>query len=224
MPIRDWPLTERPREKLLNQGAQTLSESELIAILLRTGCKGKTAIDLARDLLIHFGSLSALLCANHQDLLAVKGIGLTKIVQLVAGLEIAKRHAVQELMTKTVLNNSEDTERFLMSALRDEQNEVFACLFLNKQLQLIAFEKLFVGTIDSSHVYPREVIKKVLAHNACAIIAAHNHPSGNAEPSHADITITKQLKSALACVEVKLLDHIIVGKNTLVSLAARGIL
>lgn len=224
MPISDWPVAERPREKLLQRGANTLSDAELLAIFLRTGIPGKTAVDLARDLLQRFGSLRALLLADLKDFCQGEGLGEAKFVQLQASMEIARRHSLETLRRSSALKSPQHTREFLALCLRDYPYEVFACLFLDNRHRVIEFEELFRGTINGASVYPREVVKKALEHNAAAVIFAHNHPSGVAEPSNADRQITRQLTDALALVEIKVLDHLVVGDGEIVSLAERGLI
>ncbi len=222
MAITDWPLDERPREKLLQRGAGALSDAELLAIFLRTGVAGITAVDLARDLLNRFGGLRRLLDAEQRDFCAAKGLGSAKFAQLQAVLEMARRHLHEQLARGEALTSPALTRRYLQAQLRDERSEVFAALFLDSQHRVLAFEPLFRGTLDSAAVYPREVVKRCLAHNAGAIIVAHNHPSGVAEPSQSDRRITERLRDALALVDIRLLDHIVVGDGEVVSLAERG--
>lgn len=224
MSITNWPLNERPREKLLHQGANTLSDAELLAIFIRTGTRGKTAVDLARDLLNHFGSLRALLSADLQQFCHHHGLGIAKYAQLQASLEIGKRHLQETIQRHDVLETFRDTRNYLTARLRDYKHEVFACLLLDNRHRVIAYEELFHGTINSSVVHPREVVKCALKHNAAAIIISHNHPSGIAEPSRADELITQQLNSALRVIDVRLLDHIIIGEGQITSLAERGML
>jgi DNA repair protein RadC len=224
MAITDWPREERPREKLLQRGAAALSDAELLAIFLRTGIPGKTAVDLARDLLARYGSLRALLSAERADFCAGAGLGEAKFVQLQACLEMARRHLGEGLRRGSVLASPRDTREFLALRLRDYPHEVFACLFLDNRHRVIEYEELFRGTINGASVHPREVVKKALAHNAAALILAHNHPSGVAEPSQADQQITRRLVDALALVEVRVLDHLVVGDGEMVSLAERGLL
>ena len=223
MAITDWPCDERPRERLLKFGAAALSDAELFAIFLRTGVAGRSAVDLARDLLAHFGSVRGLLNASQTDFTAAKGLGDAKFAQLQAVLELARRHFAEELSAGSVMDSPETTRRFLQAELRDATQEVFAVLFLDSQHRVLAFERLFYGTINQAAVPPREVVKAVLRHNAAAVILAHNHPSGVAEPSRADHDITLRLRDALNLIEVRLLDHIIVG-NPCVSMAERGLL
>ena len=224
MSIRDWPAAERPREKLLHSGAAALSEAELLAILLRTGMKGRSALDVARDLLQEFGSLRSLLTADANRASATKGLGLTRYVALQAALELTRRH-YQELMTcGPALANPRVTREYLRMRLRDLPHEVFGCLYLDNRHRVIAFEELFRGTIDGASVHPREVVKRALARNAAAVILVHNHPSGLAEPSQADELITRRLKEALALVDIRVLDHLVVGDAVCESFAERGLL
>lgn len=223
MAITDWPADERPRERLLNQGAAALSDAELLAIFLRTGVAGRSAVDLARDLLTHFGGVRGLLNAQHAAFTQAKGLGDAKFAQLQAVLELARRHFAEELAEGSVLDSPDATRRFLQAHLRDSAQEVFAVLFLDNQHRTLAFERLFYGTINQAAVHPREVVKAVLRHNAAAVILAHNHPSGIAEPSLADRDITIRLRDALNLIDVGLLDHMIVG-NECVSMAERGLI
>ncbi len=223
MAITDWPADERPREKLLARGASNLSDAELLAIFLRTGIKGKSAVDLARELLDQFGSLRALLSAGQETLCAGKGLGTAKYVQLQAVLEIARRHLFESVRRGDSLSNPTETRRYLTMKLRDYAFEVFAALFLDNRHRVIAFDELFRGTIDGASVHPREVVRRALHHNAAAVIFAHNHPSGVAEPSQADRHITQRLKDALSLIDVRVLDHIVIGDDT-ISFAERGLL
>lgn len=224
MAITDWPLAERPREKLLEKGPQSLSDAELLAIFLRTGLRGVTAVDLARQLLNDFGSLRQLLEADLQEFSAHKGLGPAKYAQLQAVLEMGRRHLWERLQRGEALSSPDETRHFLQSRLRDYPHEVFACLLLDNRHRVIAFEELFRGTIDAASVYPREVVKLALARNAAALIVAHNHPSGVAEPSRADENLTRRLKEALALVDIRLLDHFVIGDGEIVSFAERGLL
>ncbi len=224
MPITDWPLNERPREKLLAQGAAALSDAELLAIFLRTGTRGKTAVDLARELLADFNGLRHLLAAERREFCARHGLGLASFVQLQAVLEMARRHLMETLQRDTVLNSPAEVRHYLKARLRDYRREVFVCLFLDTQHRVICCEELFQGTLDASSVYPRDVVQRALALNAAAIIFAHNHPSGIAEPSQADQRITTRLCEALALVDIRVLDHMIVGDGTVLSMAERGLL
>ncbi len=224
MPITDWPLAERPREKLLAQGATALSDAELLAIFLRTGLPGRSAVDLARDLLHGFGSLRALLQADLKQFCRHAGLGPAKYVQLQAVMEMARRHLYEELKRGDALTSPGAVRQYLKSRLLALPHEVFACLFLDNQHRVIAFEELFRGTLDSASVYPREVMKRALAHNAAALILTHNHPSGVAEPSQADLHLTRRLREALGLVDIRVLDHLVIGDGEPVSLAERGLI
>jgi DNA repair protein RadC len=224
MTIKDWPEDERPREKLLQRGALALSDAELLAIFLRTGVRGCTAIDLARELIREFGGLRALLDAEPARLRQYKGVGLAKYVQLAAALELGRRYLEAGLLRAQALTDPRDARSYLHARLTGHDREVFACLFLDNRHRVIAFEELFFGSIDAASIHAREVVKAALRYNAAAVIFAHNHPSGVAEPSLSDQSLTRQLQSALALVEVRVLDHIVVGDTTTVSLAERGLL
>ncbi|MFV2004907.1 MAG: DNA repair protein RadC [Gammaproteobacteria bacterium] len=223
MSISQWPEDERPREKLLKKGAEALSDAELLAIFLRTGCKGVTAVDLARQLLDNFGALKPLLQASQTEFCEHRGLGNAKYAQLQAVLEMAKRHLLEQLARGDALCSPQQTRQFLTAQLANYPHEVFACLFLDNRNRVISFEKMFYGTIDGASVYPREVVKLALKKNAAAVIFAHNHPSGIAEPSHADEQITQRLKEALSLVDIRVLDHFVVG-DEVVSFAERGLL
>lgn len=223
MSILDWPTLERPREKLLNLGANALSDAELLAIFLRTGSKGKTAVDLARELLKESGGIRQLLEMPYKKS-QIYGFGPAKYAQLQAALEMWCRYLYHTLKRTDVLNNTKDTFSYLIAKLRHRKQEIFACLFLDSQNRVIIYEELFQGSIDQAAIHPREVVKRALFHNAAAIIFAHNHPSGVAKPSQADKKITQYLKDALNLIEVRVLDHIIVGDGEMVSFAERGIL
>ncbi len=222
MAITDWPVDERPREKLLQKGAQALSDAELLAIFLRTGIPGKTAVDMARDLLSAFKGLRPLLEASQSEFCAHLGLGPAKYTQLQAVLEMSRRHLDQALRKDDVFESPQQVQQFLLSSLRHKPHEVFACLFLDSRHRLIIYEELFHGSIDGASVYPREVVKKALSHNAAAVIFAHNHPSGVAEPSDADERITQRLSKALELIEVRVLDHFIVGDGQVTSMAQMG--
>ncbi|MCW8828296.1 MAG: DNA repair protein RadC [Gammaproteobacteria bacterium] len=224
MAICDWPAEERPREKLLQRGAGALSDAELLAIFLRTGVTGKSAIDLARELLQHFGGLRPLLEADRNAFCQAKGLGTAKFVQLQATLELSRRHLLTTLQRGDALTSPDHTRRYLTAQLRDRHQEVFACLFLDNRHRVLEFEELFHGTVDGASVHPREVVRRCITHNAAAVILAHNHPSGVAEPSRADEQITERLKQALSLVDVRLLDHMVIGDGEIVSLAERGII
>lgn len=224
MSIKDWPTEDRPREKLMKLGAQTLTEAELIAIFLRTGTRGRSALDVARDLLTRFGSLRELLTADRQSLCKAPGMGSARYATLAAVLELARRHFASLMLAGPVLANPQATRDFLHARLRDLPHEVFCVVYLDNRNRVLAFEELFRGTIDGATVHIREVVKRALAHNAAAVIISHNHPSGVAEPSQADELITRRLKAALDLVEIRLLDHLIVGDGRCESLAERGLL
>lgn len=224
MPISSWPQAERPREKLLSRGPAALSDAELLAIFLRTGVTGKTAVDLARDLLCRFGSLRVLLEASQQIFCEAPGLGSAKYAQLQAVLEMNRRYLGEKLKRGQALTSPEDTRAYLTARLRDQPREIFCCLFLDTRHRVLAFEELFHGTLDGAAVYPREVVKQALAHNAAAVILAHNHPSGVAEPSKADEVLTQRLKDALALVDIRVLDHLVVGDGEITSFAERGLL
>ncbi len=224
MGINHWPASERPRERLLEQGPTALSDAELLAIFLRTGVAGCSAVDLARALLVHFGSLRALLEADRETFCAPPGLGDAKYAQLQAVLEIARRHLQGELKRGESLTSPRQSADFLTARLRHYPHEVFAVLFLDNRHRVLRFEEMFRGTIDAASVHPREVVKRALALNAAAVILAHNHPSGVAEPSGADQRITERLRDALGLVEIRLLDHFVIGDGEPVSLAERGML
>ncbi|MBK1617365.1 hypothetical protein CKO42_02625 [Lamprobacter modestohalophilus] len=222
--ITDMPEDERPREKLLKRGAQSLTDAELLAIFLRTGITGKSAIDLARDLIKTFGGLAGMLAASQRDFCKAKGLGDAKYAQLQAVMEINRRYLREELTGRDVLTSPDATRDYLKLRLRGLSHEVFACLFLDNRHRVIEYQELFRGTIDGASVHPREVVKEALRWNAAAVIFAHNHPSGVAEPSQADLHITKRLQEALNLVEVRVLDHIIVGEQDGTSFAERGLI
>jgi len=222
MAISRWPLEERPREKLLAKGAAVLSDAELLAIFLRTGLPGLTAIDLARNLLTQFGGLGPLLSADRQAFCSAKGLGPAKYYQIQATLELTTRYLQEQLRGNPVFTRPGHVRDYLAVQMRDYQREVFVVLLLDTRHQLLEFRELFQGTIDAANVHPREVVRIALQKNAAAVIVAHNHPSGNAEPSQSDIAITRQLKAALKLMDIRLLDHFIVGRGEVTSLADRG--
>jgi DNA repair protein RadC len=224
MPINAWPEAERPREKLLLRGPASLSDAELLAIFLRTGINGKSAVDLARDLLLEFGDLRRLIEADAGAVCKTRGLGAAKYVQIQAAIELGKRYLESGLRQTDVLTSPKTTRDYLLAQLRAYPHEVFACLFLNNRHHVISFDKMFNGTIDGASVYPREVVKRALGHNAAAVIFAHNHSSGIAEPSAADITLTRRLKTALELVDIRVLDHFVIGNQEAVSFAERGLL
>ena len=222
MSIHDWPEGERPREKLLAQGVDALSDAELLAIALRTGVAGKSAVDLSRELLQRFGGLRGLLSADRQRFCSAKGLGTAKYVQLQAALALARRHLQEQLQQRPNLNDPGTTRSYLQAWLRDRDREVFAALFLNTQNQLLASEELSQGTLDAASVYPREVVKRALELGAASVIFAHNHPSGVNEPSAADRHLTDQLQQALRLFNIRVLDHFIVREGPPESFAERG--
>ncbi len=224
MAIHDWPATERPREKLLEHGAQALSNAELLAVCFGTGTRGSSAVDLARNLLGEFGSLRELLGADRRRALAGRGLGPARYCLLQAALELTRRHYRETLSAGPALASPDTAREFLLAQLRDRPYEVFCCLHLDARHRLIAFEELFRGTIDGATVHPREVVRQSLARNSAAVIFAHNHPSGVAEPSQADEHITQRLREALNLIDVRVLDHLIVGDNRCLSFAERGLI
>jgi len=224
MAISDWPELERPREKLIAKGVESLTDAELLAIFLRTGVKGKSAIDLARDLTKRFGSLSALCAAGPDEFCEIAGLGPAKYAQFKAAAEIARRALREQMARRDTLSSPLLVRDYLKLKLGDRPYEVFVAIFLDAQNRVIADEELFRGTLTQTSVYPREVVKTALKHNAAAAIFAHNHPSGLAEPSHADEALTRALKQSLALVDVKVLDHFIIGGSAAMSFAERGLL
>ncbi len=222
MAIQDLPRSERPREKLLSQGPSTLTDAELLAIFLRTGIKGRSAVELAHDIIDSHGGLVPLLSADCNMFCQTKGLGPAKFTQLAAVLEMAKRFETSRAKEQQFLESPDAVKSVIALNMRSLEHEVFACLFLDNRHRLICYKQMFNGTIDSASVYPREVVKAALQTNSAAVIFAHNHPSGVAEPSRADIDITQRLTKALALIEVRVLDHIIVGDGYQVSLAERG--
>ncbi len=224
MAIPDWPESERPREKLLKLGAANLSETELLAIFLRTGVSGRSAVDLARELIQHFGSLTSLFTANQETLCQLPGIGIAKYTQLQAVLEMSRRALGETLKNGNALNSPKLVRDFLRLSLANKQHEVFIGIFLDAKNHTISTEELFSGTLTQASVYPREVIKRALHHNAAAIIFAHNHPSGNTSPSHADKELTQTLKQALTLIDVKVLDHFIIANGSILSFAEHNLI
>lgn len=223
MSITEWPEDERPREKLLERGAAALTDAELLAIFLRTGVPGKSAVDLARDLLIEFRGLKRLLGADERSFCQAKGLGRAKYAQLRAVVEMSRRYLLEEAKDRDLLTSPDAARDYLKSRLAGYPHEVFACLFLDNRHRLIEYEELFRGTIDGASVHPREVVRRALRANAAAVIFAHNHPSGVAEPSQSDLRITQRLKDALSLVDVRVLDHLIIGDGQGTSLAERGL-
>lgn len=224
MSIKHWPADDRPREKLLERGAAALTDAELLAIFLRVGVAGKSAVDLAREALQRFGSLTGLTQARVEEFSAIKGFGEAKFVQLQAALELARRALSEELKARPVLTKPEAVADFLRLTLARETAEVFLVLYLDAQNRLLACDTPFRGTLTHTSVYPREIVKQALAHNAAGVIFAHNHPSGHAEPSEADLRLTAQLKNALALIDVRVLDHFVVTHAAVTSFATRGLL
>lgn len=222
MPITDWPAEARPREKLLTKGAAALTDAELLAIFLRVGLPGKSAVDLAQELLSRFGSLEALFHAPLHDFIVINGMGEAKYAQLQAVQEMARRALVEELKERDAFSSPEAVRQYLQLRLRGLAAEEFHALFLDSGNRLIAAEVLFRGSLNEARVYPRELARRALQHNAAALIVAHNHPSGRAEASTADIELTRQLQSTLSLIDVKLLDHFIVAAHRIVSLAESG--
>jgi len=223
MTIRDWPLDERPREKLYARGAAVLSDAELLALFIGSGRRGMTAVDLGRELLLSAGNLKSLLDQMPAELAQRRGLGMARACTLHAALELGRRYLACELQRETLANPTA-CANFLRTRIGAYPYEVFACLFLDQRHRVLAFEELFRGSIDGASVHPREVVRRCLAHNAAAVILAHNHPSGVAEPSQADRDITAELKRALALIDVRVLDHFVVGAGRPVSLAERGLL
>ncbi|AQT61340.1 DNA repair protein RadC [Cellvibrio sp. PSBB023] len=224
MSIAHWPATERPREKLLSLGPRALSDAELLAIFLRVGCVGKSAVDLARELLQQYGGLRQLLEASQSEFCKGLGLGNAKYAQLQAVLEMGRRHLSASMKAGDLLTSPDLVRSYLSAHLRHQPREVFAVLFLDNQNRLITYEELFFGTIDGASVYPREVVRRALAHNCAAVILAHNHPSGVAEPSQADCRITQHLQAALDLIDVRVIDHMVVGDAEVISFAERGLL
>ena len=222
--INQWPEHERPREKLLQRGPTALSDAELLAIFIRTGVPGKTAVDVARDLIDRYGGLRELLAAGPEDLCETPGLGEAKYVQLQASLEMGRRFLAEKLKREVTLGSTRETREFLQAQLRDRKNEVFCVLFLDNRHRVLVFEELFQGTLNGTAVYPREIVKRALKHNAAAVILVHNHPSGVAEPSRADELLTDRLKEALTLVDIRLLDHLVVGDGETVSFSERGLI
>ncbi|MFG6466337.1 RadC family protein [Roseateles sp. BYS87W] len=224
MPLTHLPPDARPREKLLARGPQALADAELLALLLRTGIQGHPVLQLAQSLLDRFGGWAGLLAADVQDLAQVKGLGPAKRAEIAAVLEIARRSLDQRLAEKPAMADVQSVKTYVRLHLGRLGHEVFAVLFLDAQLKLIALETLFQGSLTSTTVHPREVVKRALALGAGAVVLAHNHPSGHAEPSHADEMLTRHLSQALALVDVKVVDHLVVGAHEVVSFAERGLL
>ena len=224
MSINHWPLTERPRERLLEKGAAHLSDAELLAVLLRNGVKGKDAVALARELLAKTGGLRNLLSAEEKELKKEKGLGAAKIASLIAAVEIVRRSLREEIIGKNVIRDPESVIAYLQASLRDRKREVFKVLFLNKANCIIDDLDLFEGTVDEAAIHPREVVKAALDRNATALILVHNHPSGRSEPSPEDREITRKLQAACSGVSIRILDHLIVGGSRHFSFREQGML
>jgi DNA repair protein RadC len=222
MAITDWPVDQRPRERLIHHGAQALSDAELLAVFLRVGVSGKSAVDLGRDMMSHFGSLKRLFSATLTDFAGIHGLGPAKYAQFQAVLELARRALSEELQSGTTLSSPQTVKEYLQLLLATKPYESFAALFLDVKNRLIACEELFRGTLTHTSVYPREVVKAALSHNAASLIVAHNHPSGTPEPSPADHQLTQALKQALSLVDVRLLDHFVVAGKHIHSFAEHG--
>lgn len=222
MAIRDWPEDARPREKLLARGAAVLSDAELVAVFLRTGVTGKSAVDLGRDLIERFGGLGGLCRADRQAACAAPGVGEAKFALLQAVMEMARRTLAEDMLSGDALTSPQAVRNYLQLLLRDKEYEVFCCVFLDAQNRVLAVEELFRGTLTQTSVYPREIVKRALSHNAAALILAHNHPSGVAEPSQADRLLTRKLSESLALVDIRVLDHFIVAGPSSLSFMETG--
>ncbi|WP_338926464.1 DNA repair protein RadC [Mycetohabitans endofungorum] len=224
IPIRQWPENERPRERLFVAGASALTDAELVALYLGSGSPGRDAVGLGQQLLARFGSLRGLFSASHDELIQVTGIGPAKIARLHAATEIARRALGEQSREQATLDRPEIVEDYLRLMIGTRPYEVFVCLFLDTRLRMIHAEELSRGSLSRAAVYPREVVRRALQTNAAALIIAHNHPSGAAQPSAADLSMTRTLKDALCLMDVKLLDHFIVTSDTILSLARHGLL
>lgn len=224
MKISHWPESERPRERLIARGPGQLTDSELLAVLIGCGRRGLSAVDVARRLIGEFGSLREFLCAEPRRCLGQPGIGPARYASLQAALELARRHFGHAIRSEPATPAPADMRSFVLTALRDKPYEVFCCLYLDVHHRLISFQELFRGTTDGASIYPKEVVREVINRNAYAVIFAHNHPSGTAEPSQADKLVTRRLRDALALIEVKVLDHLVVGETRCVSFADRGLI
>ena len=224
MSIAAWPESEQPRERLLNAGPNCLSDAELLALCLGSGTRGQSALDLARQLMAQFDGIAGLLAADPVQLQSVAGMGNACVACLSAIWELYQRILLEQVIKRDVLTSSAATRKYLKARFLGCQHEVFSCLFLNNQHHVVTLEELFRGTIDGAAVYPREVVKRCLHYNAAAVIFAHNHPSGVAEPSQADIAITKKLTCALQTIDVRVLDHLVIGAAGVLSFAERGLI
>ncbi|MBX2869369.1 MAG: DNA repair protein RadC [Acidiferrobacterales bacterium] len=223
MAIKDWPTRERPQEKLLSSGARTLSDAELLALFIRSGSRGLTALDIGRDLIDKFGGLRQILGASQKAICDTNGLGPAKYALLQASLELGRRYLDQTLRKQGPLSSPSQAAEFLTYQLRDLKREVFAVIYLDTRHQVIDYEELFTGTLNGATVHPREVVKSVLERNASAVILAHNHPSGIAEPSQSDATLTQRLRESLELIDVRLLDHLVIGDGEYVSMSDRGL-
>jgi DNA repair protein RadC len=224
MSMAGWPLPERPRERFLAHGAASLSDAELFALVLGPGARGQSALELARDLLARFGRLSRVLAAAHPELVAVPGVGEARSAQIAAVMELARRALAEEMKARDSMTSPAAVRGYLRLAMQDLGHECFYTVFLDAQNRVITAAELFRGTLTQTSVYPREVVKQALAHNAAAVILAHNHPSGVAEPSLQDQALTRTLAEALSLVDVKVLDHFIVAPGACLSFAERGLI
>ena len=224
MTHKNWSLIEQPRERLFSVGAKNLSDAELVSLLLCKGANGKSTLDLARDLLQQFDGLAGLLSADVRQIARVPGIGPVKAASMAAMRELGHRQLYAEVQNRDVLNSSQATREYLRARFRYCKSEIFSCIFLTNQHHILRLDEMFQGTIDGAAVYPREVVERCISYNAAAVILAHNHPSGIAEPSQADIAITRKLRVALETIDVRVLDHLIVGSSQVVSLAERGLM
>lgn len=224
MTIKDWPKSEKPREKLLHYGPDHLSDAELLAILLKTGTKGKNAVDLARELLQNYQNLQGIFSLSLENIVKHKGIGLAKGIMLQAAIALAQRYLAEEIKHKNLMQDTAKVHQFLIAKLAHLQHEVFACLFLDNAFYLINYKQIFNGTIDHIHIHPREVLKEALVQNAASVIFAHNHPAGAPIPSEADKHVTSELKTLMDMVGVRVIDHIVVGNKTSFSFVQHGLL
>ena len=224
MAIHEWPIGQRPREKMQERGPVALSDAELLAVIIGSGTKGRSAVDVGRELLQEFGSIRSVLTADPKACLKQPGLGPVRLLILQAALELARRHHLDQLRSGPALSTPSSASTFLLAQLRDLRYEVFCCLHLDAQRRLITFEELFRGTVTAANVHIREVARQVMRHNSAAVIFAHNHPSGVTEPSGADLDTTRALIEALALFDVRVLDHIVVGDGACVSLAERGLI
>ena len=224
MAIYQWPADDRPREKLIRDGADNLSDAELLAVLLRSGVSGKDAVSIARELIVHFGGLRGVLDCDYRQFCARPGAGPVGYATLAAALEVARRYTYHALERAGPLQSPQDASDYVIARMKAYRREVFACLFLDTRHRVIAFRELFWGTLDSAMVHPREIVAACLEVNGAALILAHNHPSGVAEPSSADAAITQRIVRAVEVIDVRVLDHLVVGDNQVVSLAERGLI